>query len=155
VGEKQVKDLPLNGRSFDLLITLNAASIDYSGYGRGAAQGAGSHLFSVAGRRSSSNLTLMNGIEYTGSGNASVGPSGASNNLLGVDAVREYNVVTDTYGAEYGKKGGGQVNVVTQSGTNQLHGSAFEFLRNSALDARNFFDGAAVPPFRRNQFGGS
>jgi hypothetical protein len=75
--------------------------------------------------------------------------------LLGIDAVREFNVLTDTYPAEYGKRGGAQVIVVTQSGTNVVHGSVFEFLRNSALDARNFFDQGSVPPFRRNQFGGA
>ena len=69
--------------------------------------------------------------------------------------MREFNVLTDTYPAEYGKRAGAQVSVVTQSGTNALHGSLFEFLRNSALDARNFFDQGSVPPFRRNQFGGA
>ena len=64
-------------------------------------------------------------------------------------------MLTDTYGAEYGKRAGAQISVVTQSGTNQLHGTLFEFLRNSDLDARNFFDQASVPPFRRNQFGGA
>ena len=76
--------------------------------------------------------------------------------MLGVDAVREYNVLGHTYGAEYGKRAGGQITAVTISGTNQLHGSVFEYLRNSTLDARNFFDATeGVPPFRRNQFGGS
>ena len=69
--------------------------------------------------------------------------------------MREFNVLTDTYGAEYGKRAGAQVSVVTQSGTNTLHGTLFEFLRNSALDARNFFDQGDRPPFRRNQFGGA
>ena len=78
-----------------------------------------------------------------------------SGELLGIDAVREFNVLTDTYGAAYGKRSGAQVSVVTQSGSNELHGSVFEFLRNSKLDARNFFDQNAVPPFRRNQFGGA
>src|SRR4029077_5927834 len=73
----------------------------------------------------------------------------------GIDAVREFNVLTSTYPAEYGKRAGAQVIVVTQSGSNALHGSIFEFLRNSALDARNFFDQASLPPFRRNQFGGA
>jgi len=76
--------------------------------------------------------------------------------LLGVDAVREYNVLQHTYGAEYGKRAGAQVTVVSSSGTNQWHGDAFEYLRNSALDARNFFDDTiAAPPFKRNQFGGA
>ncbi|MGH9352564.1 MAG: carboxypeptidase regulatory-like domain-containing protein [Terriglobia bacterium] len=97
----------------------------------------------------------MNGIEYTGAAEINMQPGGTSGLLLGVDAVREFNVLTDTYGAEYGKRPGAQVAIVTQSGTNQVHGTAFDFLRNSALDARNFFDHGQVPPFERNQFGGS
>ena len=81
----------------------------------------------------------MNGIEYTGSSQLAITPGGVSGELLGIDAVREFNVLTDTYSAEYGKRAGAQVNVVTQSGTNALHGRVFEFLRNSALDARNYF----------------
>ena len=83
------------------------------------------------GRRD--NLFLRNGIEYTGASQLAVTPGGVSGDLLGIDAIREFNVLTDTYGAEYGKRAGGQVIVVTQSGTNALHGSVFEFLRNSAL----------------------
>ena len=101
------------------------------------------------------NIFLLNGIEYTGSSQLAITPGGVSGELLGIDAVREFNVLTDTYSAEYGKRAGGQVSVVTQSGTNALHGSLFEFLRNSALDARNFFDQGSVPAFRRNQFGGA
>ena len=82
-------------------------------------------------------------------------PGGSSQELMGVDAVREFNVLRDSYGAEYGKRPGGQVTIVTQSGTNQLHGSVYEFLRNNALDAPNFFDQGSAPPFQRNQFGGS
>ena len=73
--------------------------------------------------------------------------------LLGVDAVREFNVLRDSYSAEFGKRPGGQVIIVTQSGSNQWHGSAFEFLRNNNLDAPNFFDQGSAPPFQRNQFG--
>ena len=113
------------------------------------------NTFSVDGRRTYENLFLLNGIEYTGSSQLAISPGGVSGELLGIDAIREFNVLTDTYGAEYGKRAGAQVSVVTQSGTNQLHGSLFEFLRNSDLDARNFFDQASVPPFRRNQFGGA
>jgi hypothetical protein len=109
----------------------------------------------VAGRRPGDNLFLLNGIEYTGASQLAVTPGGVSGELLGIDAVREFNVLTDTYPVEYGKRAGAQVNVVTQSGGNAVHGSLFEFLRNSALDARNFFDLAFVPPFRRNQFGGA
>ena len=75
--------------------------------------------------------------------------------MLGVDAVREFNVVTDTYSASYGKRQGAQISIVTASGTNHLHGSVYEFLRNSGLDARNYFDQAHIPAFQRNNFGGS
>src|SRR4029077_15659086 len=75
--------------------------------------------------------------------------------LLGVDAVREFNVQRDSYSAEFGKRPGAQVIIVTPSGSNQWHGSAFEFLRNNALDAPNFFDQGSAPPFQRNQFGAS
>src|ERR1051326_3947261 len=161
VGEREVKDLPLNGRSFDNLITLNPGAVLYNfKAGPSVGSGEGSY-FTVAGRRPSDNVFLLNGIEYTGSSNIGITPGGVSGQLLGIDAVREFNVLSDTYPAEYGKRAGAQVSVVTQSGTNQLHGAAFEFLRNSALDARNFFDQKAqptdprIPPFRRNQFGGS
>ena len=111
--------------------------------------------FRCPGRRPQDNLFLLNGIEYTGASFTNVTPGGTSGQLLGVDAVREFNVVTDTYGAAYGKRSGGQVSIVTTSGTNQFHGTMFEFLRNSKLDARNYFDHGAIPNFQRNQFGGS
>jgi hypothetical protein len=155
VGERAVKELPLNGRSFDNLITLNPGAINYSAEKALNTSTSNGNTFTVAGRRPSDNLFLLNGIEYTGSSQLAVTPGGVSGELLGIDAIREFNVLTDTYGAEYGKRSGAQVMVVTQSGTNALHGSIFEFLRNSALDARNFFDQASVPPFRRNQFGGA
>ena len=154
VGEQEVKDLPLNGRSFDDLITLNPGTINYVLKSAGTSTSNG-NTFSVEGRRPLENLFLLNGIEYTGSSQLANTPGGVSGELLGIDAVREFNVLTDTYGAAYGKRAGAQVSVVTQSGTNALHGTLFEFLRNSKLDARNFFDLAPVPPFRRNQFGGA
>ncbi len=155
VGEREVKDLPLNGRSFDNLITLNAGAINYSSMKSAQTSTSDGNTFSVAGRRTLENLFLLNGVEYTGSSQLAVSPGGVSGELLGIDAVREFNVLTSTYPAEYGKRAGAQVIVVTQSGSNALHGSIFEFLRNSALDARNFFDQGSVPPFRRNQFGGA
>ena len=157
VGERAVKDLPLNGRSFDNLITLNPGTanttINRSSTSTGAGQG---NNFSISGNREDYNLFLLNGIEYTGVSTADVIPGGLSGQLLGVDAVREFNVVQNTYGAEYGKRPGGQVSLVTMSGTNGFHGTLFEFVRNSAFDARNFFDHTTSPaPFKRNQFGGS
>jgi hypothetical protein len=97
----------------------------------------------------------LNGVEFTGAAENNMQPGGTSQQLLGVDAVREFNLLRDTYGAEYGKHPGGQVTIVTQSGTNRWHGSIFEFLRNNALDAPNLFDVSSAPPFQRNQFGGS
>ncbi|MBV8549904.1 MAG: carboxypeptidase regulatory-like domain-containing protein [Acidobacteriaceae bacterium] len=156
VNEKQVKELPLNGRSYDELMILNPAVVNYTSErsgGVGTSNSSVGNMFSVSGRRPQENLFLLNGIEYTGASLINDTPGGASGELLGVDAVREFNVVSDTYGAEYGKRPGAQVSIVTASGTNQLHGSLFEFLRNSDLDARNFFDQGSIPQFQRNQFG--
>jgi hypothetical protein len=155
VGESEVKNLPLNGRSFDNLITLNPGAINYSSMKSPQTVTSNGNTFSVEGRRTSENLFLLNGIEYTGSSQLAVTPGGVSGGLLGMDAIREFNILTHTYSAEYGKRAGAQIVTVTQSGSNRLHGTIFEFLRNSALDARNFFDQAFVPPFRRNQFGGA
>ena len=110
-------------------------------------------MYSVSGRRPQDNLFLLNGIEYTGASLINVTPGGTSGQLLGVDAVREFNVVSDTYGANYGKRTGAQISIITASGGNKLHGSVYEFLRNSALDARNYFDQAKIPEFQRNDFG--
>src|SRR5271166_4570082 len=156
VSERQVKDLPLNGRSYDGLMALNPSVVNYTSGrsgGVGTSNSSLGNMFAVSGRRPQENLYLLNGIEYTGASLINITPGGASGQLLGVDAVREFNVVTDTYGVEYGKRPGGQVSIVTASGTNQLHGSVYEFLRNSDLDARNFFDQGAIPQFQRNEFG--
>ena len=158
VGEQQVKDLPLNGRSFDELMTLNPGVVNFTWEKTGALVGVSNsttaNMFSVSGNRPQQNLFLLNGIEYTGAAENNMTPGGASGQLLGIDAVREFNILRDSYDAEYGQKPGGQVIIVTQSGTNQWHGSVYEFLRNNALDARNYFDaGSSAPPFRRNQFG--
>src|SRR5208282_1082720 len=156
VGEREVKDLPLNGRSFDNLITLNPGAINYSAIKSAQTSTSNGNTFTVAGRRTAENLFLLNGIEYTGSSQLALTPGGVSGELLGIDAVREFNVLTDTYSAEYGKRAGAQVSVVTQSGSNALHGAIFEFLRNSALDARSYFaQGGNPPPFKQNQFGGA
>ncbi len=155
VGESEIKELPLNGRSFDNLLTLNPGTVNFSALKSPQTVTSNGNTFSVEGRRTYENLFLLNGIEYTGTSQLAITPGGVSGQLLGIDAVREFNVLTGAYPAEYGKRAGAQVAIVTQSGSNTLHGSLFEFLRNSALDARNFFDQGFVPPFRRNQFGGS
>src|SRR5260370_154388 len=87
----------------------------------------------VSGNRPQQNLFLLNGVEFTGAAENNMQPGGTSGMLLGVDAVREFNVQRDSYGAEFGKRPGGQVVIVTQSGTTQWHGTAFEVLRNNML----------------------
>ncbi len=156
VRERQVKELPLNGRSYDQLIELNPAAVSYTterSGGVGTSNSSVGNMFSVSGRRPQDNLFLLNGVEYTGASLINVTPGGTSGQLLGVDAVREFNVVSDTYGANYGKRTGAQISIVTASGGNAVHGSVYEFLRNSALDARNYFDQTKIPEFQRNNFG--
>jgi hypothetical protein len=158
VDERQIKQLPLNGRSYDQLVTLNPAVVNYTGQRSGSIGTSNSsvgNMYAISGRRPQDNLFLLNGIEYTGASLINVTPGGASGQLLGVEAVREFNVVSDTYSASYGKRQGAQISIVTASGTNQLHGSVYEFLRNSKLDARNYFDQAKIPEFQRNNFGGA
>jgi carboxypeptidase family protein len=152
ISEQQIKDLPLNGRSFDQLLMVNAGTVNNT------SNSSGWSAFSLAGKRPETNRFLINKIDWVG-GNAAnlfITPLGTSGKLLGVEAVREFNAIPHTYGAEYGKRAGGQVSIVTSSGTNQLHGALFEYLRNSALDARDFFDQTiGTPPFKRHQFGGA
>jgi hypothetical protein len=158
VGERQVKELPLNGRSYDLLLQLNPGIANFTSQktgGTGISNSTTANNFAVSGNRPQQNIFLLNGVEYSGAAENNMQPGGASGMLLGVDAVREFNVQRDTYSAELGKHPGGQVIIVTQSGSNQWHGSVYEFLRNNALDAANFFDQGSAPPFQRNQFGAS
>jgi len=156
VGEQQIKDLPLNGRSYDLLLPLNPGIVNFTSEktgGTGISNSTTANNFAVSGNRPQQNLFLLNGVEYTGAAENNMQPGGTSGMLLGVDAVREFNVQRDSYSVELGKRPGGQVIIVTQSGSNQWHGAVFEFLRNSVLDAPNFFDQGSAPAFQRNQFG--
>ena len=158
IDERQVKELPLNGRSYDQLITLNPATVNYTGQRSGSTGTSNSsvgNMFSASGRRPQDNLFLLNGVEYTGASLINVTPGGTSGQLLGIDGIREFNVVTDTYGAEYGKRDGAQVSIVTTGGTDRLHGSVYDFERNSYFDARNYFDAARIPEFQRDDFGAS
>ena len=156
VEQTQLRDLPLNGRSYDDLLTLNPSIVNYTSQklgGVGISNSAVANAFAADGRRPQENLFLVDGVEYTGSAEINMTPGGASGLLLGVDAAREVNVLAGSYTAEYGKRPGAQVSVLTQSGTNDFHGSLYEFARSSAFDARNFFDQGSVPNFGRNQFG--
>ena len=152
VNDKQIRDLPLNGRSFQQLALLQT--------GVNAALAAGNDVvggrtpkISINGARPEQNNFLLDGTDINNVYNETPGSSAGV--LLGVDSVLEFQVLTNAYSAEFGRSAGGQINAVTRSGENTVHGSAFEFLRNSALDARDFFDpkDKPIPPFKRNQFG--
>ncbi len=156
VGPQQVADLPLNGRSYDELLTLNPGVVNFTWEktgGIGVSNSTNGNNFSVEGNRPQQNLFLLNGVEFTGAAENNMTPGGTSQQLLGAEAVREFNTLTDSYDAEFGKRPGAHVLIVTNSGTNQFHGSLYEYLRNNDFDARNFFDGASAPGFERNQFG--
>jgi hypothetical protein len=158
VGETAVRELPLNGRDWLQLVTLQPGVVGGVGQissasfsNSRAARGNGESL-SISGGRPTGNVFLVDGLVVNDFANAS--PGSGLNVNLGVDAIREFRVLTNEYGAEYGRSTGGVVTAIYKSGSNQLHGGVFEFLRNSSLDARNSYD-AQKPPFRRNQFGGS
>ncbi|MBV8896886.1 MAG: carboxypeptidase regulatory-like domain-containing protein, partial [Acidobacteriaceae bacterium] len=158
VNQRQVETLPLNGRSYDELLTLNPGVVNFTWEktgGVGVSNSTVGNNFAVSGNRPQQNLFLLNGVEFTGAAENNMQPGGTSQQLLGVDAVAEFNLLRDDYGAAYGKRPGAQVLIATKSGTDALHGSLYEFIRNNDLDARNFFDGASTPGFQRNQFGGS
>jgi hypothetical protein len=149
--------LPLNGRSWTDLANLQPGvsgvetQVAFGDSGRGN-RGFGAQL-SISGSRPTQNNYRLDGISINDYANG--GPGSVLGGNLGVDAVEEFSVLTSSYSAEYGKTSGGVVNAISRAGTNQFHGNGYEFIRNSALDARNFFDPPTIPQFRRNQFGGS
>ncbi|MBV9760878.1 MAG: carboxypeptidase regulatory-like domain-containing protein [Acidobacteriaceae bacterium] len=158
VNQRQIENLPLNGRSYDELLTLNPGVVNFTSEktgGVGVSNSTAGNNFAVSGNRPQQNLFLLNGVEFTGAAENNMQPGGVSQQLLGVDSVQEFNVLRDNYPAEYGKRPGAQVLIVTTPGTNDMHGSLYEFIRNNDLDARNFFDGRSTPGFERNQFGAS
>ena len=152
VTETEVKDLPLNGRQISQLYLLTPGAVN---------NGTGTFdNIRFSGRANQQNAIRYDGVEGSGIMDASPG------NLNGqisspfrlqssLENIQEFRVDSNTYTAEYGTGTGGQVSVITKSGSNQFHGSVFEYLRNDALDARNFFDQAEKSPLRLNQFGGS
>ena len=151
VNATTVRELPLNGRSWTDLAKLQPGVIWASTHpSQNLGRGFGAQL-SISGARPQQNNYRLDGVSINDYANG--GPGSVLGQNLGVDAIQEFSVLTSNYSAEYGKTSGGVVNAITRSGTNSFHGSAYEFLRNSALDARNFFDGPTVPPFKRNQFG--
>ena len=165
IGEQQAVDLPLNLRRLTSLAELVPGTVDDRGTGYAVIPAGGSPFgvdvtYSAGGARDSSNTLLLDGMEsraWSTGGFAQIPPP---------DAVQEFKIQTNIYDAAYGKTAGSTMNLVTKSGANQFHGDAYEFLRNSDLDARNFFatnqvnpvtgaeiPGSARPEYRRNQFG--
>src|SRR4029077_20380765 len=158
VNSTTVRELPLNGRSWTDLAALQPGvdSVQTqpsfaTGSDRGN-RGFGQQL-TISGARPQQNNYRLDGVSLNDYANGAPGSVLGGN--LGVDAIQEFSVLTSNYSAEYGKTSGGVVNAITRSGTNTFHGSAYEFLRNSALDAANFFEAGKRTPFKRNQFGGA
>lgn len=152
VGSQAIDLLPLNGRNFTDLALLQPGVLAYAARDGGSVVAHGLGM-SVNGQDYRSNIYLLDGTLMNDFTN---GPAGsAAGTSLGTEAVREFRVESNAYSAEYGRSYGGQVNILTKSGTNALHGSAYEFHRNDALDAANYFDVAGKPDFVRNQFGAS
>lgn len=158
VNATTVRELPLNGRSWTDLATLQPGvnriqtQPDFAaGTDRGN-RGFGQQL-TISGARPQQNNYRLDGVSLNDYANGA--PGSVLGGSLGVDAIQEFSVLTSNYSAEYGKTSGGVVNAITRSGTNKIHGSGYEFLRNGALDTRNYFDAGGVPPFKRNQFGGA
>ncbi|HZP33622.1 MAG TPA: TonB-dependent receptor [Candidatus Acidoferrales bacterium] len=156
----QIVQLPLNGRDWASLATLQPGvasvrpheAVDAPG---GSTRGLGMQM-TVDGNRPQQNAYRLNGVIINDYSNA--GPGNVLGFNTGVDAIQEFSVLTSNYSAEYGFTSGGVINAITKSGTNTLHGSAYEFVRNSAFDAANFFEnanGEAKGNFVRNQFGAS
>jgi hypothetical protein len=154
VTTKQIAELPLNGRSFMQLATLQPGVSVSRTTERDFTGGFGGTQISIAGARPEQTGYLLEGTNV--SDIADKAPSSVAGVLLGVDTVKEFSVKTHGYSAEFGRAAGGVISAVTKSGTNSVKGTAFEFLRDSKLDAKGFFDaGDGPPPFTRHQAGGT
>jgi len=158
INSTTMRELPLNGRDWTQLATLQAGIVGIRTQDSASSatsprgnRGYGNQV-SDSGHRPNENNYRINGISVVDYANSS--PGSAIGGALGVDAIQEFSVLTSNYSAEYGRTSGGVINAIMKSGTNAFHGDAYEFLRNDSLDARNFFD-TTLPPFRRNQFGAS
>lgn len=145
-----IRELPLNGRDVYQLALLEPGVVMLR---RTTDSGGSGTRLVVNGSRPSQNSFLLDGSDINDAGNQT--PGSAAGVMLGVDTLQEFRVLTNSYSAEYGRSAGGVISAVTKSGTNQLHGSLFEFIRNSDVDAKNYFDShtAPIPAFKRNQFG--
>ena len=157
VDAKTISEMPLNGRSWTDLAPLqpgvaqSTTQLPNTSTPRGN-RGFASQL-AISGSRSTANNYRLDGVSLNDYANS--GPSNVMGGSLGVDAIREFSVLTTNASAEYGKTSGGVVNAISRSGSNDFHGDVYEFIRNSALDAQNYFNLGPNPTFRRNQFGGA
>ncbi|MDQ3584716.1 MAG: TonB-dependent receptor [Acidobacteriota bacterium] len=152
VNEGAIRDLPLNGRNYTDLAFLQPGVVAYPHRDGGSVVAHGLGM-SINGQDPRSNVYLLDGTPQNDFTN---GPAGsAAGTVLGIETIREFRVETNAYSAEYGRNSGGQISALSKSGTNEFHGSLYEFHRNDNFDARNFFDGERKPEFKRNQFGGS
>jgi Carboxypeptidase regulatory-like domain len=158
VDEKKIADLPLNGRNY-IDLTLLQPGINHSAEAGTISSRTTGIWFSSNGAPPRSNHIMLDGAVLNNVEGAIAGSVGG--NTIGIDGIREYQVITNMFGAEYGVTMGSQVVMVSKSGTNKLHGDVFEYLRNDVLDAANYFDspassgGKRLPPYKRNNFGGS
>ncbi len=154
VGERAIRELPLNGRNYTDLVFLQPGVVAYPHRDGGSAVAHGTAA-SINGQDPRSNVYLLDGTLQNDITN---GPAGsAAGTALGTESIREFRVETNSYSAEFGRNSGGQINAISKSGGNSFHGSLYEFHRNDNLDARNFFDRQPLgkPEFKRNQFGGT
>ncbi|MCA1626545.1 MAG: carboxypeptidase regulatory-like domain-containing protein, partial [Acidobacteria bacterium] len=152
VNEGAIRDLPLNGRNYTDLALLQPGVLAFPHRDGGSVVAHGLGM-SINGQDPRSNVYLLDGTPQNDFTN---GPAGsAAGTVLGIETIREFRVETNAYSAEFGRNSGGQINALSKSGTNEFHGSLYEFHRNDNFDARNFFDGEKKPEFKRNQFGGS
>ena len=170
VDRQFAENLPLNGRSFQTLINLAPGVVTIPSNPQDGGQ------FSVNGQRGSSNYWMVDGVSAnvgigvtsssTGTGNGLAGALGSfsalggTNSLVSVDSMEEFRIQTSTYAPEFGRTPGGQISIVTRSGTNQFHGTVFDYFRNDILDANNWFNTSVTPPLakakeRQNDFGGT
>src|SRR6266581_4464701 len=152
VNQTQMRELPLNGRNFEQLILMAPGALSYPAGGSSALVGRAA-TYAISGSRPEGYAILLDGENIQdwwqrGTGAAVTGTS------LGIEGIAEFQTLTNTYSAEFGGNGA-VINSATRSGTNSFHGSVYEFLRNNALDARNFFEQKSAAQFRRNQFGTS
>jgi outer membrane receptor protein involved in Fe transport len=152
VNQTQMRELPLNGRNFEQLILLAPGVSTYPAGGSSALTSV-ANAYSISGTRPEGYANLLDGEDVLNwwQRNAGGDVNGTS---LGIEGIAEFQTLTNTYGAQYAGNGAA-INAVSKSGTNEFHGSVYEFFRNSDLDSRAFFDGNSPPPFHRNQYGGA